>query len=99
MEFVPSNLGQRILDIARIAVAMHLEQNESNTRGQRVAIGRAGPQVQLDVSDVSFTDLSTDGRLPARGGREGGVELTDRSSADASSRPPIHRNRFAEGSD
>jgi hypothetical protein len=99
MELVPSTLGQRILDAARIAVAVHLEQAELQPRGQRVAIGRAGPQVELDVLDEGFTDLSTDGRLPARGGREGGVELTDRSSADASSRPPTYRNRFAEGSD
>ncbi len=58
-------LGQRILQAARLAVAVHLNQvaeSELN-RGQRVVIGRAGPQMQATESPVM--DFSTDGALPA----------------------------------
>ena len=58
-------LGLRILEAARLAVAVHLNQvaeSESN-RGQRVVIGRAGPQLMATESPVM--DYSTDGVLPA----------------------------------
>ena len=58
-------LGQRILQAARLAVAVHLNQvveSESN-RGQRVVIGRAGPRMEAILSPVM--DDSMDGVLPA----------------------------------
>ena len=58
-------LGQRILQAARLAVAMHMErvaESESN-RGQRVVIGRAGPRMMVTESPVM--DYSMDGVLPA----------------------------------
>ena len=100
MENVTYNLGQRILQAARMAVAMHLEgvAESSSSRGQRVAIGRAGPQVvNTGLGSRSITDLSTDGRLPASSGREGGVARDDSSTTDAPSRSP--RPRSAEGAD
>jgi hypothetical protein len=100
MENVTYTLGQRILHAARMAVAVHLESvaESSSSRGQRVAIGRAGPQVvSVSVGSRSITDLSTDGRLPASGGREGGVARDDSSTTDAPS--PSPRPRFAEGAD
>ena len=41
-------LGQRILQTARMAVAVHLKQVAESElhRGQRVVIGRAGPQMR-----------------------------------------------------
>lgn len=78
-------LGSRILQAARMAVALHLstvaESHSSNCRGQRrVVIGRAGPQVS---GDAPGTDLSTDGNdLPAAG------ELWSRRASGAFQRPP-----------
>ena len=65
MAHLINTLGTRILQTARLAVAIHMNQvadSESN-RGQRVAIGRAGPQMQVTESPVM--DFSTDGTLPA----------------------------------
>ena len=95
MELVINNLGQRILQAARMAVAVHLESvaGSSTSRGQRVAIGRAGPQV-VGAGPRLVSDLSTDGRLPASGDREGGVVLEPGSNDDAPS-----RSSGAEGAD
>ena len=59
-------LGLRILEAARLAVAVHLNQGVELTsqRGHRVAIGRAGPQVAANYSLA--TDYSTDGTMPDR---------------------------------
>ncbi len=60
-------LGTRILQAAGMAVVMHLNQvTESHgmNRGQRVVIGRAGPQV-AGAREALATDDSTDGMLPA----------------------------------
>ena len=58
-------LGQRILQTARMAVAVHLKQVAESElhRGQRVVIGRAGPQMTAAESPVM--DHSRDGALPA----------------------------------
>lgn len=58
-------LGQRILQAARMAVAMHMKQAAESelNRGQRVVIGRAGPQMM--AAESPFMDHSTDGALPA----------------------------------
>ena len=68
-------LGTRILQAARMAVAMHLNQaTESHglNRGQRVVIGRAGPQVVPQFPPTA--DPSTDGMLPAACSAEGAAE-------------------------
>jgi hypothetical protein len=101
MDQVTYTLGQRILHAARLAVAVHLEQvaAESNccSRGQRVAIGRAGPHV---VAGLGATDLSKDGRLPTGGGRDGGVAVAKQyTPGDAPSRPLTSRGCSAEGAD
>jgi hypothetical protein len=76
-----STLGQRILQAARAATAVHLQQvaesSVSTSRGQRVVIGGAGPQVVAKAGPFgpgAVTHYSTDGRLPGGGGRDGGVE-------------------------
>jgi hypothetical protein len=59
-------LGTRILQAARMAVAMHLDQVTAShglSSGQRVVIGRAGPQV-AEARDALAMDCSTDGALP-----------------------------------
>jgi len=96
MDQVTYTLGQRILHTARLAVAVHLEsvaaESSCCSRGQRVAIGRAGPRV-IDVdgaprATATVTDLSKDGRLPSGGGRDGGVARADPCApGDAPSRP------------
>ena len=86
------NLGQRILQTARLATAIHLNQvaesSVSTSRGQRVVIGGAGPQVvakAVHIGSSAATDFSTDGRLLAGGGRDGGVGAD--IPCDAPSRP------------
>ena len=69
------NMGSNILHAARLAVAMHMNsvaESRQNPRGQRVVIGRAGPQVagEGDCAVVA-TDSSKDGRLPPGGDRGG----------------------------
>jgi hypothetical protein len=87
-----TNLRQRILQTARLATAVHLnhvaESSVSTSRGQRVVIGGAGPQVvakAVHIGPGAVTDFSTDGRLLAGGGRDGGVEAD--IPCDAPSRP------------
>ena len=60
------NLGPRILQAARMAVAAHLNQGVELTtnRGQRFTIGRAGPQ--MAAKDSQAIDYAMDGVLPAR---------------------------------
>lgn len=67
-------LGQRILRAARLAVATHMQQvaveaagssTNNNVRGQRVVIGRAGPQAGVGARPA---DRSRDGRLPTNEG-------------------------------
>jgi hypothetical protein len=107
MEQVTYTFGQRILHAARQAVAMHLEQvaveSSCCSRGQRVAIGRAGPQVIAGGAPRAegITDLSKDGRLPTGGGRDGGVAVADPfAPGDAPSRPAgFSRDCSAEGAD
>jgi len=87
-----TTLGQRILQTARLATAVHLnhvaESSVSTSRGQRVMIGGAGPQVvakAVHIGPDAVTDPSTDGRLLAGGGRDGGVGAD--IPCDAPSRP------------
>lgn len=106
MEQVTYTLGQRILHAARLAVAVHLEQvaveSSCCSRGQRVAIGRAGPQVISGGAPraAGVTDLSKDGRLPVGGGRDGGVAAAGQCApGDAPSRPSRSDACSAEGAD
>ena len=66
MAHMIDTLGQRIVDIARLAVAMHLDQvaEAQSDRGQQVAIGRAD------------SHRSRDGQLPAGGDRAGAFRRT-----------------------
>jgi hypothetical protein len=97
-------LGQRILEIARRAVAVHLMQaaaspviDSGKGRGQRVVIGRAGPQA---VAGVRTADRSRDGRLPESQGElaldSSGPETEDDVSASPPSSSP---SSSAEGAD
>src|SRR2546425_803355 len=97
-------LGQRILEIARRAVALHMQQvaappaiGSGIGRGQRVVIGRAGPQVAVGGRAA---DRSRDGRLPQRQGElaldSSGPETEDDVSASPPS-PPFSSS--AEGAD
>ena len=69
------NMGSDILQAARLAVAMHLKavaESSQHPGGQRVVIGRAGPQVAGEgTGAVVATDSSKDGRLPPGGDRGG----------------------------
>ena len=96
-------LGQRILQAARLAVAMHMQQvattaaagiatgpsNTGNGRRQRVVIGRAGPQAGVGARAA---DHSTDGRLPILDG-----ELPE--TEDDVSVSPDQNTSPAEGAD
>ena len=94
-------LGQRILEIARQAVATHLMQTATpvigsgNGFGQRVVIGRAGPQAGVGARAA---DRSRDGRLPNTQGElaldSSGPETED----DVSDSPPSN-SCSAEGAD
>ena len=96
-------LGLRILEIARRAVALHMQQvataatpvigPSGNGRGQRVVIGRAGPQAGVGGRPA---DRSTDGRLPQRHG-ELALDFTGpETEDDVSASPPFSP---AEGAD
>ena len=39
------NLGARMVEAARLAVAMHLYESAAQLNGQRVVIGSAGPMI------------------------------------------------------
>ena len=100
-----STLGQRILEIARQAVAAHLMQaaatpviGSGKGRGQRVVIGRAGPQAGVGGRPA---DRSTDGRLPQRHG-ELALDFTGpETEDDVSDSPPstFPHSSSAEGAD
>ena len=73
---VPLNLGQRILEATRLAVAIHLqhavatigdrggvpssEQATSQQRARRVVIGRAGPKLAGDLGSGEFQVVAID---------------------------------------
>jgi hypothetical protein len=70
------NLGARVVEAARLAVAMHLYQSAANFSGQRVQIGGAG----LTISGADRNPL-TDDKLPAARDRDllRSTRLADRS--------------------
>jgi hypothetical protein len=57
-------LGLRIIQAARMAVSVHLNQGTESClqHGRRVVIGGAGPKMMVNSSTI--TDLATDGVSP-----------------------------------
>ncbi len=71
MVYLRSTLGQRIVDAARLALAMHMRQEEDEERERRCeAPGGAGPH------------YSTEGELPAADGRHGRLSLKVEGGAE-----------------
>ncbi len=94
-ELLMNTLGQRILETARRAVAMHMQQVASGSvgsLGQRVVIGRAGPHAG---GGVRTADHSRDGRLPEGDGDL--ALLSPETEDDVSASPPP--SSAAEGAD
>ena len=76
MRDVPKDLGQRILQAARLAAALHLRQvNQEQCQGtwlvdheSNFLIGRVGPSAARGKCSAA-ADVSKDGRLPDLGVR------------------------------
>jgi len=96
-ELLMNTLGQRILETARRAVALHMQQvaaaaGSVGSLGQRVVIGRAGPHAG---GGVRTADRSKDGRLPQVDGDS--AHESPETEDDVSASPP--HCSAAEGAD